>query len=50
MDALKNFQHTFETALNNSLEEFVKKNPSKGLYSPINYLLNLGGKRLRPSS
>ncbi|MAC62384.1 MAG: polyprenyl synthetase, partial [Flavobacteriaceae bacterium] len=44
---MKEFSAYFES-FNNSLEEFVKKNPSKGLYSPINYLLNLGGKRLRP--
>ena len=39
---------TYYESFNNSLEEFINKNPSKGLYSPINYLLNLGGKRLRP--
>ncbi|MFL2618096.1 MAG: hypothetical protein ACJ0P0_10955 [Flavobacteriaceae bacterium] len=38
---MKEFSAYFES-FNNSLEEFVKKNPSKGLYSPINYLLNLG--------
>ena len=44
---MKGFLNYYET-FNKSLEEFVKKNPSKGLYDPINYLLNLGGKRLRP--
>jgi len=44
---MKGFLTYYET-FNKSLEEFVKKNPSKGLYDPINYLLNLGGKRLRP--
>ncbi len=44
---MKGFLNYYET-FNKSLEEFVKKNPSKRLYDPINYLLNLGGKRLRP--
>ena len=44
---MKEFSAYYES-FNNSLKEFVNKNPSKGLYSPINYLLNLGGKRLRP--
>ena len=44
---MKGFLTYYET-FNKSIEEFVKKNPSKRLYDPINYLLNLGGKRLRP--
>ena len=44
---MKGFLTYYET-FNKSLEKFVKKNPLKELYSPINYLLNLGGKRLRP--
>ena len=41
---LKNYKQTFENALKNSISTSTPKN----LYSPINYLLNLGGKRLRP--
>ena len=41
---LKNYKQTFESALMNSISTSTPKN----LYTPINYLLNLGGKRLRP--
>ena len=44
MDALKTYQQTFETALKNMASKPI---PS-GLYRPIDYLLSLGGKRLRP--
>ena len=44
MMTLKNYKQTFESALMNSISTSTPKN----LYTPINYLLNLGGKRLRP--
>ena len=30
------------------LEDFIKNKEPETLYNPINYILNLGGKRLRP--
>lgn len=44
MNGLSTYYSTFDKAL----EKFNKKHLSKSLYSPINYLLNLRGKRLRP--
>ncbi len=44
MNGLSTYYSTFDKAL----EKFNKKHLSKRLYSPINYLLNLRGKRLRP--
>lgn len=32
-----------------SLEKFNKRNGKSGIYSPISYILSLGGKRLRPA-
>ena len=44
MITLKAYKQTFESALKKSISISTPKN----LYSPINYLLSLGGKRLRP--
>ena len=44
MITLKAYKQTFENALKDSISILTPKN----LYSPINYLLSLGGKRLRP--
>jgi len=44
MHSIKFYQDAFVTYLN---ENTTKKEPST-LYSPINYILGLGGKRLRP--
>ncbi len=44
MHSIKFYQETFVTYLN---ENATDKEPST-LYSPINYILGLGGKRLRP--
>ena len=44
MTSLKNYKQFFEIALENS----YSTSPPAALYKPIYYLLNLGGKRLRP--
>ena len=44
MTSLKNYKQFFEIALENS----YSTSPPAALYQPIYYLLNLGGKRLRP--
>ena len=44
MTSLKDYKQFFEIALENS----YSTSPPKALYQPIYYLLNLGGKRLRP--
>ena len=44
MMTLKAYKQSFENSLENSISISTPKN----LYSPINYLLSLGGKRLRP--
>ena len=38
----------YHTLFNQSLEEFKVKKEPQSLYEPINYILELGGKRLRP--
>ena len=38
----------YQTAFINYLEEYTVVKEPKGLYDPIQYILNLGGKRLRP--
>ena len=44
MKHLKKYQQSFELAL----KDFIKNKEPNGLYSPINYLVSQGGKRLRP--
>ena len=44
MSSLKAYQKKFEA----SLKALVSKQSPRGLYAPIDYLLTLGGKRLRP--
>lgn len=44
MNALKKHQHAFLAYLNTY--QFVKE--PKNLYEPVDYIMNLGGKRLRP--
>ena len=44
MTSLKSYKQFFEIALENS----YSTSPPSALYQPIYYLLNLGGKRLRP--
>ncbi len=44
MTSLKDYKQFFEIALENS----YSTSPPAALYQPIYYLLNLGGKRLRP--
>ena len=44
MTSLTDYKQSFEIALENS----YSTSPPAGLYQPIYYLLNLGGKRLRP--
>ena len=38
----------YQTSFINHLKEFTVNKEPKNLYQPINYILNLGGKRLRP--
>ena len=38
----------YQSAFLNYLETFTKEREPKNLYEPINYILKLGGKRLRP--
>lgn len=38
----------YSTSFNTYLEDHLFKNEPKNLYDPINYILELGGKRLRP--
>ena len=44
MSSLKAYQKKFEA----SLKALVSKQSPRGLYAPIDYLLTLVGKRLRP--
>ncbi len=45
--AMQNTQD-YQNAFVDYLEEFLKVREPKNLYEPINYILKLGGKRLRP--
>ncbi len=47
MYSVKELQIIVNDEINNRSEELKKLNPSK-LYSPVNYSLDIGGKRLRP--
>lgn len=44
MDFLDNYQKI----ISDSIQEFSFHQEPKTLYEPINYILSLGGKRLRP--
>lgn len=44
MDNLHDYQKTFVRYL----EDYIKEREPKNLYDPVNYILKLGGKRLRP--
>ncbi|NUO03408.1 MAG: polyprenyl synthetase family protein, partial [Saprospiraceae bacterium] len=44
MQSIENYKSAFEAYLN---QEHFSKEPA-GLYEPVNYILRLGGKRLRP--
>jgi len=44
MDNLYDYQKTFVRYL----EDYIKEREPKNLYDPVNYILKLGGKRLRP--
>lgn len=44
MNFLKVYQQAFESAL----EDFNQEKSPQNLYKPIEYLLDLGGKRIRP--
>ena len=44
MDIFRSYQKEFKT----SLEKYISKKSPQNLYSPMGYLLNLGGKRVRP--
>ena len=44
MNNLQDYQETFVTYL----ENYIKEREPKNLYDPVNYILKLGGKRLRP--
>jgi len=47
MYSVKELQKIVNDEIKNRSEELKKLNPSK-LYSPVNYSLDIGGKRLRP--
>ena len=42
------FIESYKTTVLNAIEAFKKNNKSTDLYQPINYILSLGGKRMRP--
>ncbi|MFL2588047.1 MAG: polyprenyl synthetase family protein [Flavobacteriaceae bacterium] len=44
MDIFSSYQKEFKT----SLEKYISKKSPQNLYRPMGYLLNLGGKRVRP--
>ncbi len=44
---MQNIQY-FQKAFNDYLADFIQEREPKSLYEPINYILELGGKRLRP--
>lgn len=44
MQTIENYQKAFVALL----EDYVQEREPKNLYAPINYILGLGGKRLRP--
>lgn len=44
---MQNIQY-FQKAFNDYLAGFIQEREPKSLYEPINYILELGGKRLRP--
>ncbi|MFD1062854.1 polyprenyl synthetase family protein [Winogradskyella litorisediminis] len=39
---------TYQTAFVNYLQNYIEERHPKNLYDPVNYILDLGGKRLRP--
>ncbi|WP_299116137.1 polyprenyl synthetase family protein [uncultured Winogradskyella sp.] len=39
---------TYQTSFTEYLDSYIKERHPKNLYDPVNYILNLGGKRLRP--
>ena len=42
------FIEKYKSVVLSSIEEFKNQNKSSDLYQPINYILSLGGKRMRP--
>lgn len=48
MDKFYDRYHSYKTTIDGNLFSFIEKKSPAGLYKPMNYVLNGGGKRIRP--